>query len=82
MLNVVCWWATRALCYLSVKQYRDAVRDCAEALRMDSSNVKALYRRAQAHKELKVSLSSSSCSDSSSSRDGRRVRLAPWIFEP
>lgn len=44
----------RALCYLSVKQYRDAVRDCSEALRMDGGSVKALYRRAQAHKELKV----------------------------
>ncbi|MEQ2161390.1 hypothetical protein GOODEAATRI_009160 [Goodea atripinnis] len=32
---------------------RDAVRDCTEALRIDGSNVKALYRRAQAHKELK-----------------------------
>lgn len=45
----------RALCFLSLKQYRDAIRDCSDALRMDGSNVKALYRRAQAHKELKVS---------------------------
>lgn len=46
----------RALCYLSVKQYQDAVKDCEQALRMDQVNIKALYRRALAHKELKVSL--------------------------
>uniref|UniRef100_UPI0037E8A49C mitochondrial import receptor subunit TOM34 n=1 Tax=Semicossyphus pulcher TaxID=241346 RepID=UPI0037E8A49C len=46
-------FTNRALCYLSVKQYKDAVRDCDEALVIDGSNVKALYRRAQAHKELK-----------------------------
>ena len=50
----------RALCYLSVKQFREAVRDCDEALVMDGSNIKALYRRAQAHRELKVTRTSSS----------------------
>ncbi|KAM4588620.1 mitochondrial import receptor subunit TOM34 [Odontesthes bonariensis] len=49
----VTTYTNRALCYLSVKQYRDAVRDCDEALMMDGGNIKALYRRAQAHKELK-----------------------------
>ncbi|KAM7005494.1 mitochondrial import receptor subunit TOM34 [Tautogolabrus adspersus] len=49
----VTTYTNRALCYLSVKQYRDAVRDCDEALMMDSSNLKALYRRAHAYKELK-----------------------------
>lgn len=43
-----------ALCFLSVKRYQEAVRDCDEALMIDSCNIKALYRRAQAHKELKV----------------------------
>lgn len=55
MSDCGCLCVIRALCYLSVKQYKDAVRDCDEALMMDSSNIKALYRRAQAHKELKVS---------------------------
>ncbi|XP_029946754.1 mitochondrial import receptor subunit TOM34 [Salarias fasciatus] len=48
----VTTYTNRALCYLSVKQYRDAVRDCDKALTMDGRNVKALYRRAQAHREL------------------------------
>ncbi|XP_059186241.1 mitochondrial import receptor subunit TOM34 [Centropristis striata] len=51
--NEITTYTNRALCYLSVKQYRDAVRDCDEALVIDGSNIKALYRRAQAHKELK-----------------------------
>uniref|UniRef100_G1R4I3 Translocase of outer mitochondrial membrane 34 n=1 Tax=Nomascus leucogenys TaxID=61853 RepID=G1R4I3_NOMLE len=34
-------------------QYTEAVRDCTEALKLDGKNVKAFYRRAQAHKALK-----------------------------
>ncbi|KAJ4941043.1 hypothetical protein JOQ06_027330 [Pogonophryne albipinna] len=43
----------KALCYVSVKQYRDAIRDCDEALMMDSRNIKALYRKSQAYLGLK-----------------------------
>lgn len=46
--------ACRALCYLALKMLKDAISDCNEALRLDSGNIKALYRRAQAYKELKV----------------------------
>ncbi|XP_014796714.1 PREDICTED: mitochondrial import receptor subunit TOM34 [Calidris pugnax] len=53
-LNQECaTYTNRALCYLTLKQYKDAVQDCTEALRLDPKNVKALYRRAQALKELK-----------------------------
>lgn len=50
-MNIAC----RALCYLSLKMYREAVSDCDEALLMDSANIKAFYRRAQAYKGLRVS---------------------------
>ncbi|XP_070697707.1 mitochondrial import receptor subunit TOM34 [Pempheris klunzingeri] len=49
----VTTYTNRALCYLALKRYQDAVADCDEALKMDGGNVKALYRKAQAHKELK-----------------------------
>ncbi|NWY54751.1 TOM34 protein, partial [Chionis minor] len=53
-LNQECaTYTNRALCYLTLKQYKEAVQDCTEALRLDPKNVKALYRRAQAFKELK-----------------------------
>ncbi|NXP56719.1 TOM34 protein, partial [Heliornis fulica] len=53
-LNQECaTYTNRALCYLALKQYKDAVQDCTEALKLDPKNVKALYRRAQAFKELK-----------------------------
>uniref|UniRef100_A0A8C0IAH5 Translocase of outer mitochondrial membrane 34 n=1 Tax=Bubo bubo TaxID=30461 RepID=A0A8C0IAH5_BUBBB len=53
-LNQECaTYTNRALCYLALKQYKEAVQDCSEALKLDPKNVKALYRRAQALKELK-----------------------------
>lgn len=44
----------RALCHLVLKQYKEAEKDCTEALKLDGKNVKAFYRRAQAYKALKV----------------------------
>lgn len=44
----------RALCHLVLNQYKEAVKDCSEALKLDGKNVKAFYRRAQAYKALKV----------------------------
>ncbi|XP_017335188.1 mitochondrial import receptor subunit TOM34 [Ictalurus punctatus] len=49
----VTTYTNRALCYLSLQMYMEAVKDCEEALHLDPFNIKALYRRAQAHKELK-----------------------------
>ncbi|XP_008933709.1 PREDICTED: mitochondrial import receptor subunit TOM34, partial [Merops nubicus] len=46
-------YTNRALCYLALQQYQEAVQDCTGALRLEPNNVKALYRRAQAFKELK-----------------------------
>ncbi|KPP60804.1 hypothetical protein Z043_121163 [Scleropages formosus] len=34
----VTTYTNRALCYLSLKMYKEAVQDCVEALRLDSSN--------------------------------------------
>ncbi|KTG34774.1 hypothetical protein cypCar_00007056 [Cyprinus carpio] len=49
----VTTYTNRALCYLSLKMFKEAISDCDEALRLDSANVKAFYRRGQANKELK-----------------------------
>ncbi|XP_061077035.1 mitochondrial import receptor subunit TOM34 isoform X2 [Conger conger] len=49
----VTTYTNRALCYLSLKMYSEAVQDCVVALRLDSANIKALYRRALAYKQLK-----------------------------
>ena len=53
----------RALCHLVLKQYKEAVKDCTEALRLDGKNVKAFYRRAQAYKALKVNSLTGTCGD-------------------
>ncbi|OWK04274.1 hypothetical protein Celaphus_00016405 [Cervus elaphus hippelaphus] len=49
---------TRALCYLKLGQFEEAKQDCDQALQMDHGSVKAYYRRALAHKGLKVRKSS------------------------
>lgn len=46
-------YSNRALCHLVLKQYKEAEKDCTEALKLDGKNVKAFYRRAQAYKALK-----------------------------
>ncbi|KAF2012345.1 TPR repeat protein-like protein [Aaosphaeria arxii CBS 175.79] len=41
-------YVNRALCNLEKKNYRSCIQDCASTLRLNPSNVKALYRSAQA----------------------------------
>lgn len=36
-----------AACHLKLKQWGDVKKTCSKALEMESSNVKALFRRAQ-----------------------------------
>ncbi|XP_075444586.1 sperm-associated antigen 1 [Ascaphus truei] len=45
-------YTNRALCYLKLSQYEEARHDSDCALQRDALNIKALYRRAQAHRGL------------------------------
>lgn len=45
-------YSNRAICYIYLKQYFHAIKDCDRALELDSSLTKAYYRRAIALKEL------------------------------
>ncbi|XP_028759704.1 70 kDa peptidyl-prolyl isomerase isoform X2 [Neltuma alba] len=44
--------AMSAACMLKLKDYKEAVKLCTKVLELDSGNVKALYRRAQAYIQL------------------------------
>ncbi|XP_054983325.1 sperm-associated antigen 1 [Sorex araneus] len=45
-------YTNRALCYLKLGRCVEAEQDCSRALQLEAANVKALYRRALAHKGL------------------------------
>jgi len=45
---------SRALCYLKLDRFAEAKQDCDSALQIEPKNKKAFYRRALAHKGLKV----------------------------
>eukprot|EP00731_Ephydatia_muelleri_P038357 Em0731g2a len=45
-------YTNRALCFLKLSKPRDALEDCEKALKMEPSNIKALYRKALANKAL------------------------------
>ncbi len=50
---------SRALCYLKLECFAEAKQDCDSALQNEPNNKKAFYRRALAHKGLKVCIMSS-----------------------
>lgn len=43
------YYTNRALCYLKLKKFADCITDCTIAIDLDSSIVKAFYRRMQAY---------------------------------
>ncbi|KAH0638199.1 hypothetical protein KY289_038114 [Solanum tuberosum] len=51
LLKVSCN-LNNAACKLKLKEYKEAAKLCSEVLEIDSKNVKALYRRAQAYIQL------------------------------
>ncbi|CAD7701085.1 unnamed protein product [Ostreobium quekettii] len=42
-------WLNLAAAHLKQKSYKDVIQNCTKVLELDLNNVKALYRRAQAH---------------------------------
>ena len=44
----------RAACCLKTGEYEGVIRDCSQVIEDDFNNVKALFRRGQAHAALKV----------------------------
>ncbi|KAJ3295225.1 Sperm associated antigen 1 [Borealophlyctis nickersoniae] len=49
----VALYTNRALAYLRLHEWQKAVKDCTEALKLDGGSVKAMWRRAEAHRSLK-----------------------------
>lgn len=45
-------YLNRAICYINLKRYYEAIEDCNTALALDDTLIKAYYRRALAQKEL------------------------------
>ena len=54
-------YGNRALCWLKLQLYRDAISDCDAALARQPGNVKALYRKAQALAHMQQPASAAEC---------------------